>query len=71
LGSSVLRAVVGLHLSAENNCPNLVCETLRETVGNGTEVDAVTRGEMLRVVLDGSGVRFEPRELPPTQKVKS
>jgi phosphoribosyl 1,2-cyclic phosphodiesterase len=64
VGSKVLKAVVGMHLSAENNCPNLVCENLRETVGNGTQVDAVTRGEMFRVILDGRGVHFERRDLP-------
>ena len=64
VGSSVLKAVVGMHLSAENNCPNLVCDTLRETVGNGTRVDAVTRNEMLRIILDGKGVDFECRDLP-------
>jgi phosphoribosyl 1,2-cyclic phosphodiesterase len=62
--SKVLRAVVGMHLSAENNCPNLVCDNLRATVGNGTKVDAVTRGEMFRVVLDGSGVSFDRCDLP-------
>jgi len=64
VGSKVLKAVVGMHLSAENNCPNLVCETLRATVGNGTQVDAVTRGEMFRATLDGKGVHFERRDLP-------
>ena len=64
VGSSVLKAVVGMHLSAENNCPNLVRDTLRETVGNGTRVDAVTRNEMLRIILDGKGVDFECRDLP-------
>ncbi len=64
VGSKVLKAVVGMHLSAENNCPNLVCENLRQTVGNGTQVDAVTRNEMLRIILDGKGVDFESRDLP-------
>ena len=64
VGSGVLKAVVGLHLSAENNCPNLVCNNLRTTVGNGTQVDAVTRAEMLRVVLGVSGVSFERCDLP-------
>jgi phosphoribosyl 1,2-cyclic phosphodiesterase len=63
IGSKVLKAVVGLHLSAENNCPNLVCEALRRTVGNGAEVDAVTRSEMMKVEISGSGVRFERRAL--------
>ena len=64
VGSSVLRAVVGVHLSAANNCPNLVCESLRETVANGTGVAAVTRDEMLGVTLDKSEVRFDRRSLP-------
>jgi phosphoribosyl 1,2-cyclic phosphodiesterase len=64
VGSKVLKAVVGMHLSAENNCPHLVCDNLRATVGNGTQVDAVTRGEMFRVVLETSGVGFERHELP-------
>jgi phosphoribosyl 1,2-cyclic phosphodiesterase len=62
--SKVLKAVVGMHLSAENNCPNMVRENLRTTVGNGTKVDAVTRAEMFRVVLEDSGVSFERRDLP-------
>jgi phosphoribosyl 1,2-cyclic phosphodiesterase len=64
VGSKVLRAVVGMHLSAENNCPNLVSQTLLDTVGNGTEIAAVTRDGMLGVSVDSSGVRFEPRRLP-------
>jgi phosphoribosyl 1,2-cyclic phosphodiesterase len=64
VGSKVLKAVVGMHLSAENNCPNLVCQKLLDTVSNGTEIAAVTRNEMLWVSLDSSGVRFEPHRLP-------
>jgi phosphoribosyl 1,2-cyclic phosphodiesterase len=64
IGSKVLKAVVGMHLSAENNCPNLVCDNLRAIVGNGTQVDAVTRAEMFRVVLDETGVIFDRCELP-------
>jgi len=70
VGSKVLKAVVGMHLSAENNCPNLVCENLRATVDNGTQVDAVTRAEMFSVVLDDSGVSFERREIPPSRPEK-
>jgi len=62
--SSVLRAVVALHLSAENNCPNLVCETLRGAVGEDIPVTAVTRNEMLRVTLDRDGAHLERRDLP-------
>jgi phosphoribosyl 1,2-cyclic phosphodiesterase len=64
VGSKVLRAVVGMHLSAENNCPDLVCETLRQTVANGTQIAAVTRTAMLGITIDGNGVRLNPRELP-------
>ena len=70
VGSKVLKAVVGMHLSAENNCPNLVCENLRATVGNGMQVDAVTRGEMFRVDLDDSGVSFERRDIPPSRPIE-
>jgi len=62
--SSVLRAVVGLHLSAENNCPDLVRETLREAAGGTAAVAAVTRQEMLSVTLTKDGASLEPRELP-------
>ncbi len=63
--SSVLRAVVALHLSAENNCPNLVCETLRSAVDEDIPVTAVTRNEMLRVTLDGDGACLERHDLSP------
>ena len=62
--SSVLRAVVGLHLSAENNCPDLVCETLRGAAGGQAAVAAVTREHMLRVTLDNGDAALEPRDLP-------
>jgi len=64
LNSSVLRAVVGMHLSAENNRPDLVCQTLRDAAGNGVPVAAVTRSGMLRINLDGDGARLEPHALP-------
>jgi phosphoribosyl 1,2-cyclic phosphodiesterase len=64
LQSSLLKAVVGLHLSAENNCPTLVRETLRNIVNDRIPVAAVTRNEMLRVTLDGQGARLEPRDIP-------
>ena len=64
LQSSILKAVVGLHLSAENNCPTLVRETLREVVNDSVPVAAVTRNEMLRVTLDGNGACLEPHDIP-------
>ncbi len=68
--SSVLRAVVALHLSAENNCPDLVSETLRGAVDEDLPVMAVTRNEMLRVTLDGNDAHLERRNLPPRQASK-
>ena len=64
LRSSLLKAVVGLHLSAENNCPEMVHETLCAAAGDGVPVTAVTRGEMLRVSVNGDGATLERRELP-------
>jgi len=62
--SSVLRAVVALHLSAENNCPNLVCETLCGAVDEDIPVTAVTRNEMLHITLDRDGAHLERHNLP-------
>ena len=62
--SSVLRAVVGLHLSAENNCPNLVCETLRGAAGSEALVAAVSREHMLRVTLNNGDATLERHEIP-------
>jgi phosphoribosyl 1,2-cyclic phosphodiesterase len=64
VGSSVLRAVVGLHLSAENNCPTMVCESLQAAAGPGVAVAAVTRQQMLRVRLNSDGASLEHHELP-------
>ena len=65
--SSVLRAVVALHLSAENNCPDLVCETLNSAVNGDIPVTAVTRNEMLRVELGGEGAHLERHDLPASR----
>ncbi len=64
LRSSVLKAVVGLHLSAENNCPTMVHDTLRAAAGDDLPVTAVTRNEMLRVGVNGDGATLERRDLP-------
>jgi phosphoribosyl 1,2-cyclic phosphodiesterase len=64
LRSSLLKAVVGLHLSAENNCPKMVHQTLSAAAGEGIPVTAVTRSEMLRVSVNGDGASLERRELP-------
>jgi len=64
LRSSFLKAVVGLHLSAENNCPTMVNETLRAAAGDSLPVAAVSRSEMLRVSVNGDGATLECRDLP-------
>lgn len=64
LRSSVLKAVVGLHLSAENNCPVMVHDMLRAAAGADVPVTAVTRNEMLRAQINGDGATLERRELP-------
>jgi phosphoribosyl 1,2-cyclic phosphodiesterase len=64
LASSALKAVVGLHLSAENNCPIMACDALREATGDAVPVTAVTRAEMLRVTLNNRGAKLEHRDLP-------
>jgi phosphoribosyl 1,2-cyclic phosphodiesterase len=64
LRSSALKAVVGLHLSAENNCPAMVHDALRAAAGDDTPVTAVTRHEMLRVSVNGDGASLERRDLP-------
>jgi phosphoribosyl 1,2-cyclic phosphodiesterase len=63
-----LRAVVGLHLSAENNRPDLVRDLLHGCSGTDTQVDAVPRTEMLRVALDGDRLEFERRSVPPSRR---
>lgn len=62
--SSVLKAVVGLHLSAENNCPTMVHDMLRAAAGDNLPVTAVTRNEMLRVSVNGDGATLVRRDLP-------
>jgi phosphoribosyl 1,2-cyclic phosphodiesterase len=61
--SSDLRAVVGLHLSAENNLPELALETLNRCLQSAAPVHAVPRSEMLRITLE-ERVRFERRAVP-------
>jgi phosphoribosyl 1,2-cyclic phosphodiesterase len=65
LRSPRLKAVVGLHLSAENNLPSLVCSTLEGCAGAGVPVAAVSRTEMLRIALDGGAASLECQPVPP------
>jgi phosphoribosyl 1,2-cyclic phosphodiesterase len=62
LRSPSLQAVVGLHLSAENNLPERALEALHEGVGGAAPVHVVPRTEMLRITLENSLV-FERHEL--------
>ena len=68
VASKRLRAVVGMHLSAENNTIGLVRETLSACVGDGVAVEAVPRGHMLRICLNDGDLDLEPREVPPTRR---
>jgi phosphoribosyl 1,2-cyclic phosphodiesterase len=65
IGTSSLRCVVGLHLSAENNAATLAAETLRAAAPRASAVEVVTRSEMLRVMLDGGGLELEKTAVPP------
>lgn len=64
-----LAAVVGLHLSQENNRPELACQVLREAVSSAVQVAAVPRGEMLRIELDGGDPVLDARPAPPARGV--
>ncbi len=63
-----LKAVVGMHLSAENNRPELVEQALRSVLPTGIGVTAATRAEMLRITLDGRTVELVPIPVPPTKR---
>ena len=62
LRSPALQAVVGLHLSAENNQPEMVLEALHDGAGGAAPVHCVPRTEMLRIALERS-LAFERHEL--------
>jgi phosphoribosyl 1,2-cyclic phosphodiesterase len=64
LRSPGLRAVVGLHLSAENNRPEMVLDELHRCVDGRVPVHVVPRTDMLRVTLD-EGITFEQKPVPP------
>ncbi len=68
LGTRGLRAVVGLHLSAENNLPEMVLGSLAAVAGNGARTAAVSRTEMLGIRIDGDTVEMKPRPIPPSRR---
>lgn len=63
LRCSELKGVVGLHLSAENNSPNLARESLHRAMNGCVPVTAVPRTEMLKVTVGATAV-FEPVAVP-------
>jgi phosphoribosyl 1,2-cyclic phosphodiesterase len=63
--SSTLKAVLGLHLSAENNCPDMAGEGLRCAVPEASVAEAVTREMMVRLVLNGDSPTLERMAVPP------
>jgi phosphoribosyl 1,2-cyclic phosphodiesterase len=71
LRSPSLRAVIGLHLSAENNLPSMVCDALGCRVSASVSVEAVPRTEMLRISCDGRGVVLDRRPVPPSTRSRS
>ncbi|NOZ77850.1 MAG: MBL fold metallo-hydrolase, partial [Acidobacteria bacterium] len=71
LAGPALKAVIGMHLSAENNRPELVEATLRSVLPTGITVTAATRSEMLQLTLDGGSVELVSRPLPPTTRRRS
>jgi phosphoribosyl 1,2-cyclic phosphodiesterase len=65
LRSSALKAVLGLHLSAENNLPELALQILNRCVHADVPVHAVPRSEMLRTVVEADQLSFERLPVPP------
>jgi phosphoribosyl 1,2-cyclic phosphodiesterase len=64
VASSVLKAVVGLHLSAENNDRAVAFAAVESGSPEGIPVGVVTRSEMLGITLNGSAAVFDRRDLP-------
>ncbi len=60
-----LKGVVGLHLSAENNSPELARGCLERVVNGSLPVAAVPRTAMLRITI-GTHAVFEPHPVPGT-----
>ena len=68
---SGLAAVVGLHLSAENNDPGLARASLAARVGGGRPTDAVPRAEMRRITLEAGRVVIESVPLPAARRTST
>ena len=64
MASSALKAVVGLHLSAENNDKTVAHAAVEAGAPDGIPVGVVTRSEMMRIALNGQGAVMERRDIP-------
>jgi len=64
LRSLYLRGVVGLHLSEKNNSAGLAAEALRRAVGPLEVLEAVPRGQMLRIAFEGDTLAVERKDAP-------
>ncbi len=64
LRSLWLKAVVGLHVSEQNNRSDLALESLRRAVGPSLPVEVVTRHEMLGLRAATDGISLERRAVP-------
>lgn len=66
-----LGALIGLHLSAENNRADLAEQALAAGATEGVPICAVTREDMLRVALADGVVAMERHEIPPSQRKRT
>ncbi len=71
LVSPALKGVVGMHLSAENNRPEIVFEALRDVLPSALDLTAVPRTEMLRVTVTPDSAILEHRPVPPSRRRSS
>lgn len=71
LRSPRLAGVVALHLSEENNRPELVEQGLSAAVDRALPVAAVSRHEMLQVALDGAAMRLQRHGVPAGRRRSS
>jgi len=63
-----LAGVVGLHLSEENNRPELARAALTQGVGAGVQAEALTRHEMARLALGADGFEISRFPVPRRQE---
>ncbi len=68
IAGPALKAVIGMHLSAENNRPDLVETALGNVLPARITVAAATRSQILQLTADGSAVRLDAVPLPPARR---